>query len=87
LFVKHRDEWQKSENKSEAEKPNKDDYWQPIPSENLYFFADKIFNMNLNFFKPPEGQVENLEAIKKLLTDALGKIDLSGVTVTQITKG
>ena len=40
--------------------------------------------MNLNF-KPPEGQVADLEAIKKLLAEVIGKVDLKSVTITQKT--
>jgi hypothetical protein len=82
LYLKEREAWEKSENQTD-EKPDKEKYWQTIPSENLYFFADKIYNMNLNF-KAPEGA--EIETIKKLLTEAIGKIDLTGVTITQNTK-
>jgi hypothetical protein len=83
LYLKERDAWDKSG--KIGEKPDKEKYWQSIPSKNLYFFADKIYNMNLNF-KSPEGQVADIEAIKKLLTEAIGKVDLSGITITQKTK-
>ena len=32
--------------KSEGLNPDKEKFWRPIPSENLYFFADKIYNLN-----------------------------------------
>jgi hypothetical protein len=73
--------WEKSEDKTK-EKPDKENYWQGIPSKNLYFFADKIFNMNLNF-KAPAGQVADYEAIRKLLAEAIGRVNLQGVTITQ----
>jgi hypothetical protein len=56
---------------AEGMKPDKNAYWQAIPSENLYFFADKIFNMNLNFM-PPVGKVADVEAIRKLVLKVLG---------------
>ncbi len=80
-YVKDREAWEKSEDKTK-EKPDKEKYWQTIPSKNLYFFADKIFNMNLNF-KPPAGQVAGSEAIRKLLAEAIGRVNLQGVTITQ----
>jgi hypothetical protein len=59
-YVKDLEAWEKSEDKTK-EKPDKEKYWQKIPSKNLYFFADKIFNMNLNF-RAPAGQVAELRS-------------------------
>lgn len=78
LYMKDREALEK-----EGKKPDKNAYWQPIPSENLYFFADKIFNMNLNF-KPPAGKVADREAIRKLLIEVLGhSFNPKNVTITQ----
>jgi hypothetical protein len=66
-------------------KPNKEEYWQGIPSQNLYFFADKIFNMNLTY-KPPEGQVADADAVKKLVIQISGSsLDFKNITITQET--
>ena len=35
--------------KDEGKKPEPNEYWRQIPSQNLYFFADKILNMNLSY--------------------------------------
>jgi hypothetical protein len=80
-YVRDCEAWEKSDNKTK-QKPDKENYWQVIPSKNLYFFADKIFNMNLNF-KAPAGQVADYEAIRKLLAEAIGRVNLQGVTITQ----
>jgi hypothetical protein len=34
---------------SQISKPEKKDFWIQIPSQHLYFFADKILNMNLSY--------------------------------------
>jgi hypothetical protein len=39
--------------KSESSSPKREDFWKEIPSDNLYFFAEKIVNMNLSY-KAPE---------------------------------
>jgi hypothetical protein len=78
LYMKDREALEK-----EGTNPDKNAYWQPIPSENLYFFADKIFNMNLNF-KPPAGRVADREAIRKLLIEVIGhSFNPKNVTITQ----
>jgi hypothetical protein len=35
--------------RDEGKEPKKEAYWTDIPSQNLYFFADKILNMNLTY--------------------------------------
>jgi hypothetical protein len=35
--------------KSEGQAVEKKDYWVPIPSRHMYFFAEKILNMNLTY--------------------------------------
>jgi hypothetical protein len=80
LYIKDREAFEKE---NEGKKPDKNSYWQAIPSENLYFFADKIFNMNLNF-KPPAGRIADREAIRKLLIKVIGQsFSTRNVTITQ----
>jgi len=78
LYAKDREALEK-----EGKNPDRNAYWQSIPSENLYFFADKIFNMNLNF-KPPVGRIADREAIRKLLIKVIGQsFSTKNVTITQ----
>jgi hypothetical protein len=77
-YVKDRD----TNEKTGIEKPHKNEYWQEIPSQNLYFFADKIFNMNLNY-RAPAGRI-GAEAVRKLLVKVLGtSSERTNITVTQ----
>jgi hypothetical protein len=62
------------------ETPDKLTYWQSIPSKNLYFFADKIFNMNLTY-KSPSGEIFDEELVRKLINEIMG----SALTVKDIT--
>ena len=71
LYLAHRAEWEKAGG-PKPDKPDKEKYWRTIPSENLYFFADKIFNMNLNF-KSSAGQVADVEGVRKLIIEILGQ--------------
>jgi hypothetical protein len=65
------------------DKPKADDYWRSIPSQNLYFFVEKIINMNLSYITP-EGTVASTEAIGRLLAEVLGtRLDLSKITISQ----
>jgi len=72
LYVAHRAEWDKAP-EPRPDKPDKEKYWRTIPSESLYIFADKIFNMNLNF-KSPAGQVADLDSVKKIIVATLGEL-------------
>jgi hypothetical protein len=65
-----------------GKKPDKDAYWQAIPSQNLYFFADKIFNMNL-MYKPPAGKVVDDEALGRLIMELIGSSLPKNITITQ----
>lgn len=47
----------------------KEDYWRPIPSANLYFFAEKIVNLNLNYRSPEPTP----ELVSKALSEILGR--------------
>jgi hypothetical protein len=71
--------------KSEGAKPEKKDYWISIPSQHLYFFADKIVNMNLSYVTVA-GTVASSAAVEKFLaeefsplTKSLGKLRVSVV--------
>ena len=66
----------------EGKKPDKLSYWQPIPSENLYFFGDKIFNMNLTY-KPPAGKIVVDDAVRRLILEIVGSALPKNVTITQ----
>jgi len=69
--------------KETGNNPNKNDYWISIPSQNLIFLADKIFNMNVSFV-PASGDIEDSASVEKFLTDefsplekGLGKLTIS----------
>ena len=65
----------------EGKKPEKENYWRTIPSENLYFFAEKIVNMNLTY-KPPLDTT-----FSRLLAEIFKKsVDPKKITVTLQTK-
>ena len=55
-------------------KPEKQEYWIPIPSRHLY--ADKIVNMNLTYIaeKPSPEAVEQFLAAQLPLESKLGKL-------------
>jgi len=69
--------------KEAGDKPNKDDYWVIIPSQNLIFLADKIFNMNVSFV-PASSGVEDAASVEKFLADAFNPLrkDLGKLTVS-----
>jgi hypothetical protein len=76
LYLKARDEGKKHETK---------DYWTPIPSQHLYFFADKIVNMNLTYITV-SGKIADAAAVEKFLAEEfsplakdLGKLSVSVV--------
>lgn len=50
--------------------PDKNDYWVAIPSENMYFFADKIVNMNLTYI-PAEDSDVSTEAVNRFIREVL----------------
>lgn len=71
--------------KAEGTNPEKKDYWVPIPSQHLYFFSEKIVNMNLSYVTVA-GQVASPEAVEKFLAEefsplaeSLGKLRVSVV--------
>ena len=71
--------------KNEGAKPEKKEYWISIPSQHLYFFADKIVNMNLSYVTVA-GTKASSAAVEKFLaeefsplTKSLGKLSVSVV--------
>lgn len=71
--------------KVEGADPEKKHYWVPIPSQHLYFFSEKIVNMNLSYVTVA-GQVASPAAVEKFLaeefsplTESLGKLSVSVV--------
>ena len=69
--------------KDDGNKPNKSDYWIPIPSQNLIFLADKIFNMNVSFV-PVSGKIEDSATVEKFLAEELSPLgkNLGKLTVS-----
>jgi len=64
--------------KEEGQKPDKKNYWVPIPSQHLYFFAEKIINMNLSYVTVSD-KIRDPANIEKFLADSplaegLGKL-------------
>ena len=54
--------------KDAGQNPQTEAFWKQIPSQNLYFFAEKIVNMNLGY-KPPERLDSRI--IAKFIADVL----------------
>jgi len=73
--------------KEAGNKPDKGDYWIPIPSQNLIFLADKIFNMNISFV-PVSGKIEDSATVEKFLAEELSPLgkNLGKLTVS-VRKG
>lgn len=69
--------------KEEGKTPQKNDYWIPIPSQNLFFFADKIFNMNLSYVTV-SGKIADSSVVEKFLAEELSPLakDLGKLTVS-----
>lgn len=69
--------------KAGGQKLDKEKYWVTIPSRNMYFFADKIFNMNLTYVTGA-GATVNAADVAKFLESALGASmkDLDTIKVT-----
>lgn len=57
--------------KDAGKKPDKNLYWTSIPSANLYFFADKILNMNLRYANPA--------GMKEFIAQQIGN---TGISIT-----
>ena len=60
--------------KDAGRSPKADDYWRDIPSAKLYFFAERISNLNLNY--------DATQADKDILNKYLNKL-LKGVGSTK----
>ena len=58
--------------KEEGKSPEKKNFWIPIPSEHMYFFSDKIVNMNLTYISPT-GKATDAEAIRVFISGVLGR--------------
>jgi hypothetical protein len=56
--------------RQEGQNPKKEDYWTVIPSQHLYFFADKIFNMNLSY-TTASSAIASPAAVEKFLAEEL----------------
>jgi hypothetical protein len=59
------------EQKGRGAKPDKEKYWVPIPSELMYFFADKILNLNLTYLDQ-SGKAVDTRSVEKYLETQLG---------------
>lgn len=62
--------------KEEGAKPNKKDYWTKIPSQNLIFLADKIFNMNISFIPAP-AEIEDSVSVENFLVEEFSPLEKS----------
>lgn len=58
--------------KEEGKNPDKHTYWVPIPSQHLYFFAEKILNMNLSYVTA--GGTASPVAVQKFLSEELSSV-------------
>lgn len=65
----------------EGPKPEKKDFWIQIPSQHLYFFADKILNMNLTYVTET---ISSNAAVEQFLADILSGLtkELGKLTVS-----
>jgi len=62
--------------KEAGNKPNKDNFWTKIPSQNLIFLADKIFNMNVSFVPAP-AEIEDSASVENFLADQFSPLEKS----------
>jgi hypothetical protein len=69
--------------KAQGGELDKREYWTPISSQNLFFFADKIFNMNLSCVVA-SGKAADPASVEKFLAEefsplekGLGKLTVS----------
>jgi len=63
--------------KDAGQKPKADDYWREIPSAKLYFFADRISNLNLSY--------DAIEADEAILLGYVGKVLKKGLSPKRIS--
>lgn len=52
--------------------PDKKLFWIPIPSEHMYFFSDKIVNINLTYISAT-GTPADAEAVRVFVSEVLGR--------------
>ncbi len=62
--------------KDEGKMPEKKDYWISIPSKHMYFFVDKILNMNLTYITTST-EITDSTAVEKFLTAEFGSLKVS----------
>jgi hypothetical protein len=62
--------------KEAGDKPDKDAFWIKIPSRNLIFLADKIFNMNVSFVPAP-AEIEDSASVESFLADEFSPLEKS----------
>ena len=60
------------ETKDPSLKPKTENYWVKIPSNHMYFFADKIYNMNLTYVTDAGGALDPTEVLKRYIGSELG---------------
>jgi hypothetical protein len=72
--------------KGEGQSPEKKDYWVSIPSKHMYFFAEKILNMNLTYLTASP-QITDSAALKNFLTAEFGSLKVSVNTEQKAQSG
>lgn len=72
--------------KEAGKNPDKNAYWVPIPSQHLYFFAEKILNMNLSYVTL--SGTASPAAVQKFLAEELSPLLQRGgkINVTFVRK-
>jgi hypothetical protein len=74
--------------KDEGKKPEAKAFWRQIPSKNLYFFADKILNINLTYVTASE-KITNPGAVNDFLAQQIPPAEGVGqptIAVPKITQ-
>jgi hypothetical protein len=56
-------------------------FWRSIPSQHLYFFADKILNLNLTYLTKSDS-VSDTSAVRRLLSDEIQRVTGSSGKIT-----
>jgi hypothetical protein len=67
--------------KEEGKKPEPKEYWRAIPSQNLYFFADKILNINLSYLTV-SGKISDASAVQRFLAEEISPEGIGRLTVS-----
>jgi len=64
--------------REEGKEPKKTDYWIPIPSSQMYFFVDKILNINLSYISLAKPDlIPDSSAVAKFLRPQFGSLKVS----------